>query len=195
MTCSQKRRCRMPRSPFCKRRGESLSSGNLCCKSCFDIMPSCGEIRIPGRQSQDTMQVIWQKNDGLDDKWPALAGSLEHLPKVVNVFGQEIPAAFQQRDCEEERATRNKDANILRHTLGLTQFPKAGCVSLSRPTAKNRYQFKFKRRGDPLGSPGRPNHRLEACATVAPTAGRGKLTTKGKVGIVYPAFKSLLIIL
>ena len=42
---------------------------------------------------------------------------------------------FRQRDREEERAARNKGANILRHTLGLTQLLKAGCVSLSRPTA------------------------------------------------------------
>jgi hypothetical protein len=48
------------------------------------------------------MQVIGQKNDGLNDKWPALAGNLEHLPKVVNVFGQEFPAALQQRECEED---------------------------------------------------------------------------------------------
>jgi hypothetical protein len=80
------------------------------------------------------MQVVGQNNDGLDGKWLALAASLEHLPKVVNVFGQEFPAALQQRDCEEERAARNKGANILRHTLGLTQLLKAGCVSLSRPT-------------------------------------------------------------
>ncbi|MGD0972091.1 MAG: hypothetical protein ABSA04_11950 [Desulfobaccales bacterium] len=42
---------------------------------------------------------------------------------------------FQQSDREEERAARNKGANILRHTLSLTQLLKAGCVSLSRPTA------------------------------------------------------------
>jgi hypothetical protein len=81
------------------------------------------------------MQLIGQNNDGLDGKWLALAASLEHLPKVVNVFGQEFPAAFQQRDCEEERAAGNKGANILRHTLGRTQLLKAGCASLSRPTA------------------------------------------------------------
>jgi len=97
-------------------------------------MPSGGEIRIPGRQRPDAMQVIGQNNDGLDGKWSASAGRLEHLPKGVNVFGQEFPAAFQQRDREEERAARNKGANILRHKSGLTQLPKAGCVSLSRPT-------------------------------------------------------------
>jgi hypothetical protein len=80
------------------------------------------------------MQVIGQNNHGLDGKWLALAAGLEHLPKIVNVFGQELPAAFQQRGCEEERAVKNKGANILRHTSGLTELLKAGCVSLSRPT-------------------------------------------------------------
>jgi hypothetical protein len=51
----------MPRSPFCQRRAESLSL---------------------------EMQVIGQNNDGLDGKWAGSAGRLEHLPKVVNVFGQ-----------------------------------------------------------------------------------------------------------
>jgi hypothetical protein len=80
------------------------------------------------------MEVIGQDNDGLDREWPALAGRLEHLPKVVKVFGQESPAAFQQRNREKERAARNKGANILRHKLGLTQLLKAGCASLSRTT-------------------------------------------------------------
>ena len=94
------------------------------------------KIRIPGRQSPDAMQVIGQNNDGLDGKWSAPAGSPEHLSKVVNVFGQEFPAAFQQRNREKERAARNKGANILRHKSSLTQLPKAGCASLSRPTGK-----------------------------------------------------------
>jgi len=81
------------------------------------------------------MQVIGQDNDGLDGKWSASAGRLEHLPKVIKVFGQEFPAAFQQRDREEERAARNKGANILWQKLGLIQLLKAGCASLSRPTA------------------------------------------------------------
>ena len=79
------------------------------------------------------MQVIGQNNDGLDGEWSASAGRLEHLPKIVNVFGQEFPATFQQRNREKERAARNKGANILRHKLGLTQLLKAGCASLSRP--------------------------------------------------------------
>ena len=89
------------------------------------------------------MQLIGQNNDGLDVKWPALAASLEHLPKVVNILGQEFPAAFQQRGCEEERAARNKGANILRQTLGLTQLLKAGCVSLSRPTGSELKALRF----------------------------------------------------
>jgi hypothetical protein len=69
------------------------------------------------------MQVIGPNNDSLEGKWSSSAGRLEHLPKVVNVFGQEFPAAFQQRDREEEGAARNKGANILRHKSGLTQLP------------------------------------------------------------------------
>jgi hypothetical protein len=65
-------------------------------------MPSGGEIRIPGRQGPDAMQVIGQNNHGLDGKWSASAGRLEHLPKLVNVFWKEFPAAFQQRDREED---------------------------------------------------------------------------------------------
>jgi hypothetical protein len=81
------------------------------------------------------MEVIGQDSDGLDREGPALAGRLEHLPKVVKAFGQEFPAAFQQRN-REKRAAGNKGANILRDKLGLTQLLKAGCASLSRPTAK-----------------------------------------------------------
>jgi hypothetical protein len=54
----------------------------------------------------------------LDGKWSAAAGCLEHLPKVVKVFGQEFPAAFQQRDREAERAAGNQSANILGHKSG-----------------------------------------------------------------------------
>jgi hypothetical protein len=90
------------------------------------------------------MEVIGQDNDGLDREWPALAGRLEHLPKVVNVFGQESQAAFQQRNREKKRAARNKGANILRHKLGLTQLLKAGCVSVSLTKAtKGGMRFAF----------------------------------------------------
>jgi hypothetical protein len=68
--------------------------GNLCGKSGFDIMPAGGKIRISGRQGTDKMQVIGQNHDGFDGKWPASAGRLENLPKLVNVFGQEFPAAI-----------------------------------------------------------------------------------------------------
>jgi hypothetical protein len=113
---------------------KSLPSGNLCWKSRFDIMPSRWEIRVPGRQRPDAMQVIGQDNHGLDGKWSAPAGPLEPSPKIVNVFGQDFPAAFQQRHREEEGAARNKGANILRHKSGLTQLPKAGCVHFSAHT-------------------------------------------------------------
>ncbi len=70
------------------------------------------------------MMVIGQNNDSLDGKWSASAGRLEHLPKVVNVFVQEFPVAFQQPDREEEDAARNRGANILRHKSALTQLPE-----------------------------------------------------------------------
>ena len=88
------------------------------------------------------MQVIGQNNDGLDGKWSASEGRLEPLPKVVSVFGQEFPAAFQQRNREEERAAWNKGANILRHDFSLIPLLTAGCASLSRPTATYGYQYK-----------------------------------------------------
>jgi hypothetical protein len=82
------------------------------------------------------MEVIRQDNDGIDREWPALAGRLEHLPKFVNVFGQESSAAFQQRNREKKRAAGNKGAYVLRHDSSLIPLLKAGCVSLSRPTAE-----------------------------------------------------------
>jgi len=51
-------------------------------------------------------------------------------------FGQEFPSTFRQREREKERAAWNKNANVLRHGFSLTQFSKAGCAALSRPTAK-----------------------------------------------------------
>jgi hypothetical protein len=54
------------------------------------------------------MQVTGQNDDGHDSEWSALAGRPEHSPKIVNVFDQEFPAAFQQRDREKERASWNK---------------------------------------------------------------------------------------
>ena len=56
------------------------------------------------------MQVIGQNGDGLDGERLALSGRPEHSPKIVNVFGQEFPAVFQQRDREKERASWNKGA-------------------------------------------------------------------------------------
>ena len=82
-------------------------------KIALDQTPAGREIGVPGRQGPDAMQVIGQNNDGLDGEWPALTGRLEHLPKVVNVFGQEFPAAFQERDREKERTARNKGANVV----------------------------------------------------------------------------------
>jgi hypothetical protein len=60
----------------------------------------------------------------------------EAHPAFSIYFGQKFPAAFRSVIEKKERAARNKGANILRHKLGRTRLPKAGCVSLSRPTAK-----------------------------------------------------------
>jgi len=56
------------------------------------------------------MQVIGQNNDSIDSEWSTLAGRHERRPKIVNVFGQEVEAALQQRDREEEGAARNEKA-------------------------------------------------------------------------------------
>jgi hypothetical protein len=38
--------------------------------------------------------VIGQNDHGLDSEHSTFTGRLEHSPKIVNVFGQEVPAAF-----------------------------------------------------------------------------------------------------
>jgi hypothetical protein len=90
------------------------------------------------------MPVIGQNDHGLDSERSTLTGRLEPSPKIVNVFGQESPAAFQQRDREKERASWNQGANVLRHDFSLTQLLKAGCASFSRPTtAEGGMRFAF----------------------------------------------------
>jgi hypothetical protein len=66
------------------------------------------------------MKVIRQNDDGIHFEWSTLPGRHERRSKIVKVFGQEVPAAFQQRDREEESAAWNKSANILRHKSDLT---------------------------------------------------------------------------
>ena len=56
------------------------------------------------------MQVIGENDHGLDSERSTLTGRLENRPKIVNVFGQEFPAAFQERDGEKEQASWNKGA-------------------------------------------------------------------------------------
>jgi hypothetical protein len=56
------------------------------------------------------MQVIGQNDNRLDSERSTLAGRLEHSPKIVNMFGQEFSATFQQRHREKERASWNKGA-------------------------------------------------------------------------------------
>jgi len=63
--------------------------------------------------------VIGQNDHDLDSERSTLTGHHEHSPKIVNGFGQEFPAAFQQRHREKERASWNKGANLLRHDFSL----------------------------------------------------------------------------
>ena len=54
------------------------------------------------------MQVIGQNDHGLDSERSTLTGRLERRPYIVDVFGQELPAAFQERDRKKERASWHK---------------------------------------------------------------------------------------
>jgi hypothetical protein len=56
------------------------------------------------------MQVIGGNHHGLDSERLALAGRHDRCPEIVKAFGQEFPAAFQDRDREKERASWNKGA-------------------------------------------------------------------------------------
>ena len=52
-------------------------------------------VRNGERPRPDTMQVIGENDNGLDSERSTLTGRLENRPKIVKVFGQEFPAAFQ----------------------------------------------------------------------------------------------------
>jgi hypothetical protein len=97
---------------------KSFPFGNLGRKSGFDITPAAGKIRLSGRQGPDAMQVIGQDHNGLDGKWSALAGRLEHLPKRVDFFGQKLAAPVQLRNRKEKRTAGNKGANVSGHKSG-----------------------------------------------------------------------------
>jgi hypothetical protein len=64
-----------------------------------------------------TPNQIGQINPGSDRAWSALTGRHERHPLIVKVLGQEFPAAFQERDREQERASRNNGAYALRLIL------------------------------------------------------------------------------
>jgi hypothetical protein len=81
------------------------------------------------------MPVIGLNDHVLDREPQTLTGRLEPSPKIVNVFGQEFPAAFQQLHRKKESTSWNTGADVLRHDFSLPHLLKAGCVSLSRPTA------------------------------------------------------------
>ena len=56
------------------------------------------------------MKVIGENDHSLDSERSTLTGRHENRPKIVNVFGHEFPAAFQQRDGKKERASWNQGA-------------------------------------------------------------------------------------
>ena len=123
----------MPRSPFCRRRSESLSPGGICAAN--RALISCQRVeKSASPEGKVQMQVIGQNNDGFDSEWSTLAGRHERGAKMVNVFGQEVAAAFQQGNRKKERTSRNHGADVLGHDVSLTHSLKAGCAALSRPT-------------------------------------------------------------
>ncbi len=61
------------------------------------------------------MEVIGQNNDGFHREWPALAGRQERGAQMVDMFGEESPAAFQDGDREKEGASRNNGAAVSGH--------------------------------------------------------------------------------
>ena len=67
-------------------------------------------VRNGERQRPDTMQVIGENDNSLDSKRSTLTGRLENRPKIVKVFGQEFPSAFQERHREKEQASWNQGA-------------------------------------------------------------------------------------
>ncbi len=71
-----------------------------------------GETRPPGEE-------LPHRAVGRDSKaHPAfciiVGGAPEHPPKVLNVFGQEFPAAFPPGHRDKERAARNQGLNLVR---------------------------------------------------------------------------------
>jgi hypothetical protein len=67
------------------------------------------------------------------------------------MFGQEFPAAFQERDREKEPAAWNQGAQVLRPEFSLTPLLKAGCAALSRPTALRLWASARRLPADALG--------------------------------------------
>jgi len=68
MTCSQKRRCQMPRSPFCKRRVESLSlwgiwAANRALISIRDLCQSPSSVILNGAKRSEESRICWRLRD------------------------------------------------------------------------------------------------------------------------------------
>jgi len=103
---------------------------NASCRQAFaarDVLGECGldqaparrEIRIARRQRSDAMQVIRQDDDRICPERPRLANMTYAYTQQVDMPGQQITPTFEQGDGEEERATGNPCADILRHRWGI----------------------------------------------------------------------------
>jgi hypothetical protein len=66
--------------------------------------------RIPPFASFYLQTLIGQNDNGFSCERSALAGRHKRHPEIVKVFGQEIPAAFQERDRKKERSSWNQGA-------------------------------------------------------------------------------------
>lgn len=81
----------------------------------FDQPPSCGVVRIVRRQSPQAMQMIRENDDSVDVKRSLPPHGNERGTQGVNLFRQEIPAAFQEGDREKVGSTGDIGANVMRH--------------------------------------------------------------------------------
>lgn len=64
------------------------------------------------------MQMIGQDDDRVDAKRPLGLHAAESGPQAVDVHGQQLPLAFEQRDGEKVRATGDSGANVVGHGVG-----------------------------------------------------------------------------
>jgi hypothetical protein len=96
-------------------RRQPFACGNSAREARLDSLPAAGEVRIAQRQRPEAVQMIGQHDDGVDRKGSVPANNGEGGAKFTDVLGQQPAAAFEQRDREEERATRHERAEVAGH--------------------------------------------------------------------------------